>query len=319
MRILFAAPENAWSGFLDRLREMNPAHEIIAAGAFDIDTLAGFDVVIPTMTRVTAAHFATADRLKLVQQVGVGLDGVDFEAAERAGAVVANVPSGESGNADSVAELGVYLMIALARDARGMAQTMREGRIGTPFGIALKGKTAGIVGLGGLGGAVAHRLRAFGMRLCGIRRHDPESARREFDLDWAGGPADLPKLLEEADFVILCLPDTASTHAIMNAQAFSRMKSTAYLVNLGRGGLVERAALLDALESGSIAGAGLDVFWEEPPAPDDPVFSCNVIATPHVAGSTDISVDGILESVTANLARLANGEPLRNTVKADAL
>lgn len=315
MRILFAAPEDAWSGFLDRLRQTNPDHEFIASGAFEIDSLRGFDALIPTMTRVTRGTLESGDRLKLVQQVGAGLEGVDIEAAGQLGIAVANVPSADSGNADSVAELGIYLMIALARDAPAMERSVREGRIGDPFGLALKGRTAGIVGLGGLGAALATRLRAFGMRLHGVRRHDPVGARAELGLDWSGGTEDLPQLLEASDFVILCLPDTPATNGLMNHTTFSHMKRSAYLINLGRGGLVDREALLAALESGTIAGAGLDVFWQEPPDPDDPVFSHNVIATPHVAGATDVSMQGILAGVSDNLARLARGEPLRNLVR----
>jgi phosphoglycerate dehydrogenase-like enzyme len=314
MRVLFAAPEDAWSGFLERLRQTNPEHEFVAAGAFAIDSLRGFDVVIPTMTRVTRSALESADRLKLVQQVGAGVEGIDIQAAGELGVKVANVPSQDSGNADSVAELGVYLMIALARDAPAMARNMREGRIGAPFGMALKGRTAGIIGLGGLGAALAARLRAFGMRLHGIKRHDPARARTELGLDWAGGPEQLPQLLGASDFVILCLPDNPSSHGLMNRTTFGYMKRGAYLVNLGRGGLVEREALLAALESGTIAGAGLDVFWQEPPDPDDPIFSRNIIATPHVAGSTDLSVQGILAGVSDNLARLARGEPIRNVI-----
>lgn len=310
MKILFAAPETSWGGFLNRLKAENPDHEFSDLPGFEAGSLAGFDVVIPTMTRISTELIATADRLKLIQQVGAGVEGVDIDAARRAGIAVANVPSDVSGNADSVAEMGIYLMIALARQAREMRRSVKRGVIGDPFGIALKGKTVGIVGLGGIGRALIHRLGPFGVHLYGVKQRDAETAKRELGLDWASTLDELDTLLDACDFVVLALPDTAQTHGLFDAARFRAMKPGAFLVNLGRGGLVDRDALLQALDSGSLAGAGLDVFWQEPPDPDDPVFRHNVIATPHVAGATDISAEGILDGVTSNIRRLSAGEPI---------
>ncbi len=111
-------------------------------------------------------------------------------------------------------------------------------------------------------------------------------------LEWVGAPGDLPELLGRSDYVILCLPVTSETRHLMNRETFSFMKQGAFLINLSRGGLVDRDALEDVLASGRIAGAGLDVFWEEPPDPNDPIFAYNVLATPHVGGSTDVSMRG---------------------------
>ncbi len=316
MKILFAAPEGAWDGFLSRLRRLLPEHEFVASGRFGIDSLAGFDVLIPTMTPVDAECLSGADRLRLVQQVGSGVEGVDIAAAERLDIRVANVPAADSGNADSVAELGIYLMLALARRAPEMHRNVASGVIGTPFGMALMGKTCGIVGLGGIGAALARRLTPFGMRLAGVKRHDPQLARAELGLDWAGGMEQLPQLLGMSDFVVLCLPDTPATHHLMDYTRLAMMKPGAFLVNLGRGGLLPREALLDALAGGRLGGAGLDVFWAEPADPDDPVFRYNVIATPHVGGSTDISTRGILDAVADNLRRLDRGLPLNHLLSA---
>jgi len=314
VKILFAAPHSAWSGFLSRLEAENPEHELMDLPDFNAGSLAGFDIVIPTMTRITAEHIATADRLKLIQQVGAGVEGVDVDAARRAGIAVANVPSDTSGNAESVAEMGIYLMIALARRAREMRRSIKQGVIGSPFGMALKGKTVGILGLGGIGKALVHRLRPFGVKLHGIKRHNAEATRAGLGLDWAGTLAELEQLLATCDFVVVALPDTPETHGLIGARELGAMKPEAFLINLGRGGLVNREALLEALDSGAIAGAGLDVFWQEPPEPDDPVFRYNVIATPHVAGATDISVEGILEGATTNIRRLAAGQPILNRI-----
>lgn len=305
MRVLFAAPENAWGGFLHAVRRELPEHDFQCTGCFCIETLSGFDVLIPTMSPVTRELLEQCDCLRLIQQCGVGLEGVDLQAACEKDIWVANVPSDISGNADSVAELGIYLMIGLSRNLSGMQRSLAAGKMGEPMGRALKGKTVGIVGLGGIGQALAQRLRSFGVRLAGIRRHDLQATREALGLEWIGGPDNLDELLSRSDFVVLSLPLTAGNKHLIDRRAFSMMKKDAFLINLSRGGLVERDALHEALQTGRIAGAGLDVFWEEPPDPEDPIFACNVLATPHIAGSTDISMQGIVQAAADNIRRVA--------------
>jgi phosphoglycerate dehydrogenase-like enzyme len=130
-------------------------------------------------------------------------------------------------------------------------------------------------------------------------------------LDWVGGPEELGALLSNSDFVVLCLPLTGETKQMINRSTLTVMKPGAYLINLSRGGLVDRFALEEALAGAMIAGAGLDVFWEEPPDPQDPIFKYNILATPHVGGSTDVSMRGIVQAVAENIRRVArNQEPL---------
>ncbi|MBU1161478.1 MAG: 2-hydroxyacid dehydrogenase [Proteobacteria bacterium] len=311
MKILFAAPENAWGGFLGLIRAEMPEHQFEAAGRFAVDTLKGFDVLIPTMCPVSRELLETGDQLRLIQQCGSGLETVDLDAAQRFNIQVANVPADISGNADSVAELGIYMIIGLSRDVRGMAKSLAEQSMGQPRGKALGGKTIGLIGLGGIGRALVKRLKAFGVHLIGIKRYNPKDAMEKLGMDWVGGIEDLKELLSRSDFVILCLPMTPESRNLIDHNAFSFMKKGAFLINLSRGGLVNRDALEDALASGKIAGAGLDVFWEEPPDPNDPIFNYNVMATPHIAGSTDVSMRGILKVVAENLRRLEkNLKPL---------
>jgi len=310
MRVLFAAPEDAWGGFLHQIRTELPDVEIEASGGFEVSSLEGFDVLIPTMTRITEDLLRTADRLKLIQQCGAGLEGVDIPAARDRGIRVANVPTDISGNADSVAELAIYLMIGLSRDFRGMARSLESGKMGEPRGRALSGKTVGIVGLGGIGRALIQRLRGFDVRMIGIRRREPLEGPAELGLEWIGTPEDLAELLGRSDYVVLCLPLTPETLHLMDDRTLAFMKPEAFLINLSRGGLVDRDALERALASGVIAGAGLDVFWDEPPDPRDPIFSHNVLATPHVAGSTDVSIRGIVRVVAENIRQIEqNREP----------
>ena len=303
LNILFAAPESSWGGFLGIIREQLPQHRFKATGRFAVDSLAGFDVLIPTMCPVTHQMLQQSNQLKLIQQCGSGLEGVDIEAAVEKGIMVANVPTGISGNAASVAELGIYLMIGLCRDVHGMARSLEARKMGQPQGRALSGQTVGLVGLGGIGRALVKRLRGFNVRIMGIKNSNLSAVKSELELDWVGGPDQLPDLLEQSDIVFLCLPVTPQSIGLINRDALSRMKPTAFLINLSRGGLVSRDALETALADGTIAGAGLDGFWDEPPDPDDPIFGYNVLATPHIGGSTDLSMQGIVKGVAEHIRR----------------
>lgn len=304
MKILFAAHENAWGGFFGLIKAELPQHSFEASGRFGFDSLKGFDILIPTMSIVGREQLTTADCLRLIQQCGAGLEGIDHQAALDLNIRVANVPTDISGNADSVAELGIYLMIGLSRDFKGMALSLVNRKTGTPQGRALSGKTVGLIGLGGIGRALARKLMSFDVRLMGIKRHDPQKAKEELGLQWAGTPEQMDFLLGQSDYVVLCLPLTPENRHMIGRQAFEAMKQNAFLINLSRGGLVDRDALEEALASEMIAGAGLDVFWEEPVDPHDPVFRYNVLATPHIAGSTDISINGIVQVVAENIRRL---------------
>jgi len=304
MKILFAAQEKAWGGFFGLIKAELPNCHFKATGRFEIQTLKGFDILIPTMCPVTRELLKKADRLRLIQQCGSGLEGVDIKAAREQNIWVANVPTDISGNADSVAELGIYFLIGLSRNVGGMASSLMEQKMGEPQGLALKGRTIGLVGLGGIGRALIKRLRAFGVNIIGIKRHNPEEAMKKLDLEWIGGPGDLNELLGRSDYVILCLPHTPESNQLIDCEAFSNMKQGSFLINLSRGGLVDRDSLEKALSSHKIAGAGLDVFWEEPPDPNDTIFNYNVMATPHIAGSTDVSIHEIVKVVAENIRRV---------------
>ena len=311
MKILYAAPEKAWGGFLDLIRAELPEHHFEATGRFEVDSLSGYDVLIPTMCPVTEEILEDSDGLRLIQQCGSGLEGVDIAAARRRDILVANVPTDMSGNADSVAELGIFLMIGLSRDIRGMSDSLASRRMGEPQGKSLCGRTVGVVGLGGIGRALIRRLKPFDVHLIGIKRNNPRAAMKELGLEWVGSADELNILLEKSDFVVLCLPVTTESKDLMNSETFSRMRPGSFLINLSRGGLVDPDALRNALATGQIAGAGLDVFWEEPPDPSDPIFSYNVVATPHIAGSTDVSMRGIVKVVAGNIRRVEkNIKPL---------
>jgi len=141
MKILFAASEDAWGGFLNRVKKLLPEHEFIAQGRFEIEDLSGIDILIPTMSKVTKDVLKTANNLCLIQQCGAGLELVNIQAAHENGIYVANVPTDISGNADSVAEIAIYFMIGLSRKIDGMEQGLKNRIMGGPMGMALKGRT----------------------------------------------------------------------------------------------------------------------------------------------------------------------------------
>ena len=144
--------------------------------------------------------------------------------------------------------------------------------------------------------------------MVGIKRSRRAEAKKTLGLEWVGGPENLSELLGKSDYVVLCLPVTPESLNLMDHKAFGFMKPGSFLINVSRGGLVDREALAHALSEDLIAGAGLDVFWEEPPDPEDPIFRQNLIATPHIAGCTKDSMQGIVAGVAENISRIERGE-----------
>lgn len=318
MKILFCS--EMYREGLRQLRLQLPEHEIAVCSSGSVaNHLADVDVLVPTVANIDEALIERG-RFGLVQQYGVGLERVDTAAATRAGVWVARVPSAGTGNAESVAEHAVMLMLALARRLDEARRAMNERLLGEPVGATLLGKTACIVGLGDIGLALATRLQPFGMRLTAVRARPEQGAPPNSTIARVYGPHQLHSALAEADFVIVCVKyDVRSNHHLIDSKALAAMKPGAFLVNIARGGLVDPAALQEALASGQLAGAGLDVFWEEPVDASHPIFSHNVIATPHIAGVTDTSFAGIAQVVVDNIRRFGRGEaPLYavNTVSA---
>jgi phosphoglycerate dehydrogenase-like enzyme len=309
LRILFCG--EGFSESRRRLAPLLPHAEITTCPADRVlQSLEGVNVIVPYVSRIDAA-VVRAGTFGLVQQFGVGLDGVDLEAATAAGVWVARVPSAGTGNAESVAEHALLLMLALSRRLPQTRAALAAGKVGEPAGLALWGKTACIVGLGDTGSALAHRLCALGMRLVAVRRRPQPGCAPKLGVERVFGPDELHAALAVADYVIVCVNYDAASRNLIDAAALQAMKRGAFVINIARGGLVEPDALLSALRSGQIAGAGLDVFWEEPPNPDHPLFGENVIATPHIAGVTDASYVGIAKIVADNVERYVRGEAPR--------
>ena len=243
-----------------RLAPLLPGHEIVTC-TFDslADHLEGADIVVPFSARIDRRCIERG-QFGLIQQFGVGLDTVDVHAAAQAGVWVAHLPSAGTGNADSVAEHALLLMLALSRRLPQARQALQERRWGQPSGVALFGKTACLVGLGDIGMALAHRLNALGMRLVGVRRNPKLAVPFDLPFQHIYAQGELHTALSDADYVIVCVKYDPHSHHLINQATLTAMKEGAYLVNIARGGLVDPDALLAALSRGHLAGAGLDVF-----------------------------------------------------------
>jgi phosphoglycerate dehydrogenase-like enzyme len=273
-------------------------------------------VLIPAMARIDGQIMDRITGLRLIQQWGAGLEGVDLSAAAERHVAVANVPSAGTGNAESVAEWCVMAAIALSRRLPDLEKNIRLGGAwGGPIGRGLKGRTGGILGLGGIGQALAVRLKPFGMRLAALkRRADPAPAER-LGLEWVGGEDDLKAFLERSEYLFLCLPLNPRTRNMIGESQIALLPAGACIVNPARGGLIVEDALVKALVNGHLSGAALDVFADEPLDPRSRLLTIpGLIATPHIAGVTDVSYGDIARRVAENITRLGSGSPLENRV-----
>jgi len=257
---------------------------------------------------------AAAAGVLLWQVLGTGLDHVDVEYILERGLVLANTPGPFSSVA--LAEHALFLMLYFAKHFPESPRNARAGRFGTPMNVELAGATLGVIGLGASGSELAKRAAAFDMRLVGLDARRPsDSLLADLQVHYLGGPEALPALMAQSDYVSVHVPLTRATRHLVGAQALAAMKPSAVLVNVARGAIVDETALLRALEAGQLAGAGLDVFAEEPLRVDHPLLGLpNVVATPHVAGVTTGTSRRRAGAVAENVRRVARGEPPLYTV-----
>ncbi|HWW91467.1 MAG TPA: phosphoglycerate dehydrogenase, partial [Solirubrobacteraceae bacterium] len=244
-------------------------------------------IVIRSATKMTAELIGRAERLQVIGRAGVGVDNVDVEAATRRGIVVANAPES---NVVTAAEHTMALLLALARNIPQAHLSLTSGKWERSrfSGVELYEKTLGIVGFGRIGQLVAHRARGFGMRVVAFDPLVSAERYRELGVEKASSAE---ALYAQADFVTVHLPKTAETEGFLDAGAFAKMRDGVRVLNVARGGLVDEAALKDALDSGKVAGAALDVFPSEP-ITEHPLFGyANVVMTPHLGASTAEATD----------------------------
>jgi D-3-phosphoglycerate dehydrogenase len=267
--------------------------------------LPGIDGYIAGLDAIDAPALENADRLKVIARYGVGVDNVDLAAARKKRIVVTNTPGA---NSVSVAELALGLMLALARQIPEAVEAVHQGKWPRYSGVSLERKTIGILGLGAIGKQLALRLNGFD---CKILAFDP-FADVPFAADHHIELAALDKLIREADFISLHLPLLPETRGMINESFLGKMKKGSFLVNTSRGEVVDEEALLKALQSGHLKGAGLDAFIAEPPDPKHPLLALpQVIATPHLGAQTDGATSNMgWLAMRDCLAVLGNNEPV---------
>ena len=269
-------------------------------------------------TRFGEQELEASRDMKVVTRIGVGYDAVDVAALSRR-----KIPLMVAGSANSpsVAEQALFMMLTLAKRAVEMHALVKDGKWSARLGklpYDLFGKTILIVGFGRIGTRMARRCLAMEMN---VLIFDPYKSVEEIKAAGCEAVGDLDAALPRADFISVHCPRTNETVGMFNAARLKRMKPSAYLVNTARGGIVEEAALYDALSSGKLAGAGLDVFEQEPPAVPYALFELpNVIIAPHVAGVTREAVDRMSEQTARNILSALDGEPIRqNVINQDVL
>jgi phosphoglycerate dehydrogenase-like enzyme len=247
-----------------------------------------------------------AKRLKLIQQFGVAVDVVDLTKATQLNIPVANVPGL---NTVAVAELGIYFIFALAKMIRLTDQMLREKRLGEPTGTEVSGKTLCIVGLGRIGTALALRAKGLGMRILAVKRHPLPGQAKALGIESVQSPDCLNSLLAQSDYVVLTLPLNEQTTSLIGSEELKSMKPGAYLINLSRGPMIDREALIQVLRSGKLGGFATDAAWEEPADTYDWVFKQhNVILTPHIGATTKEVLEATARIISENVERVARGE-----------
>lgn len=258
-------------------------------------------LIVRGRTKVIPAVFDAGKKLKVVGRAGIGVDNIDLPAAKSHNVTVVNSPLATT---TTVAELTLGLMLSAVREIARADASLKAGKwLKKEFeGAELSGKTLGVIGFGRIGAAVAKRAVAFDMKVLG---YDPMVSADDIDLR-GGKPASFDELLKQADMITMHLPLTADTKNMLNTAAFNKMKQGVYIICAARGGVIDEAALLEALNSGKVAGAALDVFSAEPPGLTDLVAHPKVVGTPHIGAQTveaqSRAANDIAEEVLAALA-----------------
>jgi phosphoglycerate dehydrogenase-like enzyme len=320
-RIKKAGPSLAIEDMIERMlgsefviEDFDPARPL----AQQVD---GANVLLVRSVPVTREVIDAAPRLRLIQRPGVHLEAVDVDYASAKGIPVCNVPASLTHGGSDVGEHVMFLALALAKRYREAVSSLGAGRIGLPSTHVLRGKVFGLVGLGRTGSAVVQMARGFGMHVWAVKRTARAGTREAMGLEWLKTHDHLPELLRESDFVSLHVPLNKETEGMIGPAEIALMKPGAFLINVARGRVVDHAALLAALREQHLAGAGLDVFWDEPIDPNDPLLALpNVIATPHVANMTVESIETIARVSADNIRRVQAGlPPLHQLVKSPAV
>lgn len=289
MKILFCG--SGWLDVVPTIAAAVPEDDVRVRDARPlIEQVADVDVILPSNAPLTAEVIAAAPRLRLIQQPASGYERIDLDAARARKIPVCNAPGA---NADAVAQATLLLLLALARRYKDAQRKFAAATIGSPAGMDLAGKRIAIVGMGRTGARVRDAVSALGMTVLAVGR----------------GREHFLRAIAHADVVSLHAPVTDETRGMFDDEAFAALKPGAILLNLARGALIDRGALDRSIDK--LGGLGLDVFWQEPWDPRDPLFlRDNVVVLPHIAGSTVEAFAGIASIIGHNVAALRTGAAL---------
>jgi D-3-phosphoglycerate dehydrogenase len=273
-------------------------------------------LMVRSATQVTAAVLENAPNLKIVGRAGVGTDNIDLQAATRNGVIVVNSPGG---NTVAAAEHTIGMIMALARHIPEADRIVKSGgwRGKGLTGVELTGKALGVVGFGKIGRKVASVFQRMGMRILVFDPFLSSQMAEELKVE----SVNLDTLFSESDFITLHAPKTPETEHLLNAEAFNKMKNGVRIVNCARGGIIDESALRDALRSGKVAGAGLDVFEHEPLPADDPLheFGDRIIMTPHLGASTEEAQVNVARDVAEQFVEFFQSGTAQSAVNIPAL
>ena len=258
---------------------------------------------------IAETDFQRAKSLKWVHQPGIGVERHMYPAFKESDVVLTNC-KGQAGT--QISEHAFALLFALTRRILDQHDFMKQKHWERIPCFEMAGRTMGIVALGSIGTAMAYRAHAFGMRVLAV---DPEPIEKPDFVERLEKPEWIGEMMSQSDVVVSCCPSTPESHRVVSADAIGRMKKNSYFINISRGKVVDEEALIQALQTGRIAGAGLDVTYEEPLPEDNPLWDLpNVILTSHSAGASDQGLPRSIELFVDNLNRYVKGEPLRNVV-----
>jgi len=276
-----------------------------------VEIIGQFDgLIVRSGTQVTRKVIEAAGRLRVIGRAGVGVDNIDVDAATERGIVVANAPGG---NTVSTAEHSVSMLLSLSRHIPQATASIRAGHWNRKAftGVEVYGKTLGVIGVGRVGQEVVVRARSFGMKILGYDPFLSDSVAEQLRVTLAT----LDEIFEQADYITLHTPLTKDTRHLISEAQLKRCKKGVRIINCARGGLVDEAALADAIRSGHVAGAALDVFEEEPPPKDHPLLALDdVICTPHLGAYTTEAQEQVTRQIAEQVLDALNGQPVPNAV-----
>ena len=297
---------------------------------FDVDVKTGMEkdqliacigeydaLAVRSETKVTADVLEAAKNLKIIGRAGVGVDNIDVPVATEKGIIVVNSPAG---NTIAAAELTMAMMLSMSRNVPQGHEMLRAGEWKAArkalIGVELYGKTLGVFGLGKIGSEVAKRAKSFEMNVIGCDPFVSEEYAARLGIELVG----FEDLLKQSDYITLHVPANKDTKGSINAEQIAMMKDGVRIVNVARGGIIDEAALADAVKSGKVAGIAFDVYSSEPPEADNPLLSLDhAVTTPHLGASTEEAQVNVAIDISEQIVDVLNGKPARSAVNMPAL